>query len=471
MGGTQIAYQSALSLAKAIASKQISPVEIARATLDRQQALEPKLNSFVTITPELALNAATEAERAVMAGEHLKPLHGLPLSVKDVIPVKDIKLTLGSKAFANNMASFDAPVVERIKAAGGVIIGKTTCSEFGCKAVGDSPLSGITRNPWDTRKTSGGSSAGATASVAAGVTPFSVATDGGGSIRIPCSLTGLFGIKAQFARVPMHPPSAAPTLAHTGAIARSVRDAALLLSVESGFDLRDPFSVAAAVPDYLGACDRSPKGMRIAWSPTFGYAKPLPEVVAVAEQAANTFEELGCTVDLVEDVMGPDPVDLFSSEFYAGIGTRLKPILNSSRDLLDPAVAEILTSALNQTLEQYYSNVFRRYDLRDKIRLFFERYDLLLSPTLPVPAFDVAEDLPPQLDDSSRNVVSWVYYTYPFNLTGNPAASIPAGFTADGLPVGLQIVGPTNGETNIFQASGAFEEARPWADKRPPVDS
>lgn len=464
-----VAYAGALELKKAIAKRKISPVEVVEASLDRLAAVEPRLNSFVTITAEIALAAARAAEAKVMKRKKLGPLEGLPISVKDVIPVKGIKLTTGSRAMADNIAAIDAPVVERIKAAGACIVGKTTASEFGCKAVGNSPLTGATRNPWNLAKTSGGSSAGAVASVAAGVTPFAVATDGGGSIRIPCALTGLFGIKAQFARVPMYPVSAAPTLAHAGALARTVRDAALLLAVEAGHDRRDPFSVVEKVPDFLAACDQGAKGMRIAWSPTLGYAKADPEVVAIAEKAARSFADLGCHVEQVDKVFDQDPVDLFSSEFYAGIGTRLKPVLEKSRELLDPAVVQILSQALNQSLEQYYANVFRRYELREKARQFFETYDLLLSPTLPVAAFDVNLNVPPMLAASDRNVVSWVYYTYPFNLTGQPAASVPAGFTKDKLPVGLQLVARINREVDIFRAAAAFEEARPWAHKRPPI--
>ena len=239
-----------------------------------------------------------------MAGAELGALHGLPLSVKDLISMADVPWTFGSKPFAENIGPVDAPSVERARAAGACIIGKTTTSEFGCKDTGDSPLTGITRNPWNVAKTPGGSSAGAGASVAAGLTPFALGTDGGGSVRIPSSLCGLFGIKAQFSRVPLFPVPATPTLAHVGPLARTVRDAALLLGVISGHDRRDPFAVAGPVPDYLAACGQSVKGMRIAWSPTFGYARSDPEVLQITEQAARTFEQLGCTVDLVEAPLG-----------------------------------------------------------------------------------------------------------------------------------------------------------------------
>ena len=469
------AFKSALELSRAVASRQVSPVELMQATLARVERLNPGLNCFAAYAPEQALEAAKQAEHALMAGKPLGRLlgrlHGLPISVKDLIAVKDLKFSFGSRVMADNVATADAPSVERIRAAGACIIGKTTTSEFGCKAVGDSPLAGITRNPWDTTKTPGGSSAGAAASVAAGMTPFALGTDGGGSIRIPAALCGLFGIKAQFGRVPVYPVSATPTLAHVGPLARTVRDAALLLSVISGYDSRDPFSVAGPVPDYLGACDRPVKGMRIAWSRTLGYARPDPEVAQIAERAARVFTDLGCEVVEIDNVMDADPVDMWTSEFYAGVGVRLKKQLAEQRELLDPAVAEMLKDALAQSSEAYYTQVFRRYELRDKMRLFFEKFDLLLTPTLPCAAFDVGLNTPPQLP--GRNIVDWVYYTYPFNLTGQPAASIPAGCipavsvpassTLAGLPVGLQMVARSQCETDIFRAAAAFEAAQPWS--------
>jgi Asp-tRNA(Asn)/Glu-tRNA(Gln) amidotransferase A subunit family amidase len=364
-----------------------------------------------------------------------------------------------------NLVQDDAPSVERARAAGACVIGKTTTTEFGCKAGGgDSPLSGVTRNAWDTSKTTGGSSAGAATSVAAGVTPFALGTDGGGSIRIPASFCGVFGMKAQFGRVPVFPTSATPTLGHVAPMARSVRDAAMLLGVISGFDARDPASISEPVPDYLAACDAPVEAMRVAWSPTLGYAKPMPEVLEITNDAVRVFEDFGCSVELVEEVMD-DPVNLWNAEFYAGAGTRLKDALRNSPELLDPAVVEVLQGALRGTVEEYYSKVFARYELREKVRRFFESYDLLLTPTLPVPPFGAGVNVPLELPE--RSIVSWVYYTYPFNLTGNPAASINCGFTGDGLPVGLQMVTGTNRETDLLRAAAAFETACPWAQAAP----
>ena len=461
------AYTSAIELGRAIAKKEVSPVEVMKQCLQRMEALEPKLNCFVTPMPEQAMAAARQAEKVVLLGEALGVLHGIPISVKDLIAVGGVKLTFGSRAMAENVAGADAPSVERIKAAGACLIGKTTTTEFGCKGGGDSPLTGTTRNPWDLEKTPVGSSLGAASSVAAGITPFALGTDGGGSIRVPSSFSGVFGIKAQFGRVPVFPASATPTLAHVGPLARTVRDAALLLKVISGHDRRDPFSVAGPVPDFLGACELPVKGMRIAWSATLGYAKPTSEVVAITEAAVKIFEELGCDVELIDDFIGDNPFDMWVAEFYAGVGTRLRSVLRDTPQLLDPAVVGVLGPALEQTLDAYYTKVFRRYDYREKIRSRFESIDLLLSPTAPVPAFEVGVDIPPQLTES--NIVSWQYYTYPFNLTGQPAASIPVGFTTAGLPVGLQMVARINHETDIFRAAAALESARPWAHLTPPA--
>ncbi len=459
------AYRSALELTRMIKEREISPLELTEDVLRRQEALEPEINAFVTRTPEIALAAAKQAEKAVMAGAELGLLHGLPLSVKDLISMQGVPWTSGSKPFANNIGTVDAPAVARARTAGACIIGKSTTSEFGCKGTGDSPLTGVTRNPWNLDKTPGGSSAGAGASVAAGLTPFALGTDGGGSIRIPSSLCGLFGIKAQFSRVPLFPIPATPTLAHVGPLVRSVRDAALLLSAISGHDARDPFAVAGPVPDYLGACGQSVAGMKIAWSPTFGYARSDPEILEISENAARSFEQLGCHVEEVAAPFGDEPLDIWMAEFYGGVGTKLNDLLADSPEQLDPAVVEMLSGAHDQTIEEYFTKVFARYAFRETVRQFFDGYDLLLSPVLPVAAFDTGLNVPPGWED--RNPVSWVYYTYPFNVTGQPAASIPAGFTKAGLPVGLQMVARINSETDIFRAAAAFEEAFPWADKKP----
>ena len=464
-GRTDLTYRDATDVARLIAAGEVSAVEVLEASLARLEATEPQINAFVAV---LAAEARRDAEAADLRHKHgdpLGPLHGVPVSVKDLIAVGGAPFTLGSRSMAHNVAPADAASIERLRHAGAIIIGKTTTSEYGCKAVGDSPLTGSTLNPWDLSKTAGGSSAGAAASIAAGVTAIGVGTDGGGSIRIPAALTGLVGVKPQFGRVPVYPTAATPTLAHVCPMARTVRDAALLLTALAGYDARDPFSVPLPVPDLLAACERDPRPLRMAWSPAFGYAPVDPEVRAIAEHAARTFADLGCAVDEIEAPFGADPADLWTAEFYAGIGTRLGPVLRERPGTLDPEVADIVERATAVRAEDYYRAVFQRYEFRERVRRFFETYDLLLSPTLPVSGVDAGVAVPPAL--AGRNIVTWVCYTYPFNLTGQPAASVPAGFTAAGLPVGLQIVARPYGEEDVFAAAAAFESARPWAARRP----
>lgn len=462
---TDLAFMPATGLLSLVRRKAVSPVEISKAALARAEASQASINAFVTLTPDLALSAAREAERAIMAGEDPGLLAGLPLSVKDLTAVAGVKLTFGSRAFAGNVADADSPAVDRARAQGGVIIGKSTTTELGCKASSTSPLTGATRNPWNLACTTGGSSAGAAASVAAGITPFALATDGGGSIRIPGSLCGLFGIKAQFGRVPVYPVAATPTLAHVGPLARTVRDAALLLQAVSGFDARDAHAVASPVPDYLAACEQAPNGLRIAWSPTLGYVQPDPEVVDICRGAVAAIECLGCPVEEMAHVFD-DPAPMWFAEFFGGVGSRLKKVLQETPELLDPAVRRMLEPALGQPIDVYFARLFERYAFRQQVRQLFERFDLLVTPTLPTAAFPVERDAPET--SKAHDPVSWVGYTYPFNLTGQPAATIPCGFTRAGLPVGLHIVAPAHRETDIFRLAAAFEQARPWADKRPP---
>jgi Asp-tRNA(Asn)/Glu-tRNA(Gln) amidotransferase A subunit family amidase len=465
----QFAYLTAAELRRLVVSKEASAVEIVQSALDRLDRLQPTLNAFVGTTPELALEAARRADAVVAGGGTPPPLLGVPISVKDLIDLAGVPTRFGSRTTPATPAAADAPSVERIKAAGACILGKTTTTEFGCKAGGgDSPLTGITRNPWNPAKSPGGSSAGAAASVAAGITPVALGTDGGGSCRIPAALCGLVGVKAQYGRVPVFPASATPSLGHVGALARTVTDAAGLLQVLSGFDARDPAGVAEPVPDFVGACRQGAAGLRVAWSPTLGYA-PVPdeEVLALATGAVRALEAAGCVVETVEQVFEEDPIELWNAEFYAGVGLKLRAAMEGARDELDPAVVGLLENAMHgQTLEQYFAKVFQRFGLREDFRRLLEPYDVLITPTLPVAELDAGVDVPAGLED--RNPVSWVYYTYPFNLTGNPAASVPCGFTRAGMPVGLQIVARTLREVDLFRVAGALEEALPSAG-RPPL--
>ena len=458
------AFKTAEALVAEVQAGHVAPSDIAQSTLDDIEALNGSLNCFASLNPDDVMAQALALDDRLAKGEDLGPLAGLPVSVKDLLVAKGHPTTSGSITMRDNVVDLDAPVVERLRAAGAVMLGKTTTSEFGSKAVGDSPLTGITRNPWDTTKTPGGSSCGAAALVASGITPVAIGTDGGGSLRIPASLTGLVGFKGHFGRVPAYPVASVPTLAHIGPLSRRVRDAALMMSVISGFDERDAFSIAGPKPDYLGACDRQSKGLRVAYSPTLGYANTDPQVVKTVETALGRLEMAGCDIDVVEHVFD-DPVEIWKAEFYGGVGTRLKTTMETRRDDLDPAVANALEGVYSLSMTDYYERVFERFQFRDIVRAFFGKYDILATPTLPVAAFDVGLNVPPGHED--RDAISWVYYCYPFNLTGQPAMSINAGFNDDGLPVGLQLVARPLAEETLFSLAAAFEEHDPEPDRRP----
>lgn len=441
-----------------ISAREVSPVELTRAALDAALETQDTLNAFSCILEESAMCAAREIERKVMAGEGAGTLLGLPISVKDLIAVAGAPLCFGSKAMADNTSSVNAPSVQRVLDAGAIIIGKTTTSEFGCKPVGDSPLSGITRNPWDTKFTPGGSSAGAAASVAAGVTPFALGTDGGGSIRIPAAFCGLTGLKAQFGRIPVWPASSTPTLAHVGPLAKNSADIALLFSAIAGYDERDPFSVAGDPPNLMLAVNGGISNLRIAWSSTLGYADPDPGVVSVLKDVVSRLERDGADIQEVDGVFSFDPDEIWTSEFYAGVGTKLRDVLETRRDLLDPSVASALDVAIGQEMYGYYRKVFDRYALRDHAVDFFSKFDILLSPVTPVTSLLAGMDMPEHLTD--RNLVTWAYFTYPFNLTGQPAASVCGGFDESGLPVGIQVVGRALSEFNVMRVVSHIEKVR-----------
>ena len=463
----ETAFRPALEIVDEIKSGHAAPSDIARATLDHVQEVDPVLNAFTHLDPDTVMAEAKVLDDRLAAGEDLGPLGGLPIPIKDLIAVKDMPLEFGSRTMRGNISVLDAPSVERLRAAGAVILGKTTTSEFGCKGTTEGPHSGITRNPWDTVKTTGGSSGGAAALAAAGVSPVTIGTDGGGSVRIPASFCGLFTIKAQFGRVPIHPVSATHSLAHVGPLSRSVRDAALVLSVIAGPDSRDHTSMMGPPPDFLAACDREPGPLRVVYSPTFGYAKPDPDVTKIAAAATGRLAEAGCEVDVVDELF-PDPVNIWASEFYAGVATRLKDALETRPEDLDPVVLRLMDWVTGLDLATYYSAVFDRFSLRERVRGIFEKYDIIASPTLPVPAFDVGLEVPPGYED--RTAVDWVYYTYPFNLTGHPAVSINAGFTDEDLPVGLQLVGKPLAEETLFSLSAAFEALTPGPVRRPGLE-
>ena len=468
MANDDLCWMSAADLAAGISRKKISPVEVVDAVLARIEKLE-RLNAYVTVDADSARKAAKAAERAVMKkGARLGLLHGVPFSVKDLVITKGVRTTFGTPLYKDHVPTEDAPMVERLKAAGAIMIGKTNTPTFGWIGATHNLLFGATRNPWNLERTPGGSSGGASAAVAAGLGPLAIGTDGGGSIRIPSSFAGIFGLKPSFGRIPTYPARAAWSLSHIGPMTRTVKDAALMMNACAGPDERDVYSLPAAPVDYVRALKGSLRGLRVAYSDSLGYAKILDsEVREATAKAARAFREFGCRVEEVNPGW-PSPFEAWRPIFAGGIATRMAPYLGE-RDKIDAGLLRIIDETLKASPTVYVQAWFDRLAWWQHPRQFFAKYDLLLTPTLACPAFKVGLDNATEIAGKPVPELAWTPFTYPFNLTGQPASSVPCGFTADGLPIGLQIVGRRFDDVTVLRASAAFEAARPWAHKRPPL--
>jgi aspartyl-tRNA(Asn)/glutamyl-tRNA(Gln) amidotransferase subunit A len=470
MADTRLVWLSATELARLIRTKKVSPVEVVGAVLDRIAALNPRLNAFVTLTDESARREAKAAERAVMKrGARLGPLHGVPFSVKDLVITRGVRTTFGTPLFRDNVPTEDAPIVERLRAAGGIMLGKTNTPAFGWIGATHNLVFGITRNPWNLERTPGGSSGGASAAAAAGLGPIHVGTDGGGSIRIPASCAGIFGHKPSYGRIPTYPVSGAWSLSHVGPMTRTVADAALVLTVTAGPDERDQYSLPGPRVDYVKALRGSLKGLRVAYAADLGFADAVdPEVRAVCAKATGAFRELGCRVETVKPGW-PSPRDPWGEIFCGGIAARMAPFLDRRTDI-EPGLYRLIETALKNPPTTYVQAWFDRLAWWQHPRALFEKYDLLLTPTIACAPFPVGLDNPTEIAGTPVEPYAWIPFTYPFNMTGQPASSVPCGFTKDGLPIGLQIVGRRFDDVTVLRASAVFERARPWAQHRPPLD-
>ncbi|MBI4187147.1 MAG: amidase [Chloroflexi bacterium] len=466
MDDTEICRMPAAEMAGAIRDRRLSPVEAVSAVLRRIERLNPRVNAYCTLAAESAMEQAREAEAVVMRGEKVGPLHGVPVSVKDLVFTRGLRTTGGSRIYEDFVPDRDAIVVERLKAAGAIVLGKTNTPEFGWVAITDNPLFGKTRNPWNLELTPGGSSGGAAAAVALGMGPLAIGTDGGGSIRIPSSFCGVFGFKPSFGRVPQYPGFTEwGTLSHTGTITRTVEDAALAMEVIAGRDDRDRFSLPERRLRYLAFLGGDLKGLKAAWSRDLGYAAVDPRVVKAAEAAAKAFASLGCTVEAASpQARSPE------SAFSTIVASRLATFLRDRLAEVGPALARFIGRNKDRSAAEYVTACFEEMRYWDEIRPFFERYDLLLTPTVAVPPFQLGEYGPREIAGSRVSPLGWMAFTYPFNITGQPAASVPCGWTDDGLPVGLQIVGRRFDDVTVLKAAAAFEEACPWADRWPALD-
>ena len=468
MDATDLGFTSANELAQLIRRRSLSPVEITRTVLERIERLNHQLGAYVMVHAERGLGEARAAEQAVMAGEPLGPLHGVPISIKDNLWTSGERTTYGSRLLAEFVAPQDAPSVARLRAAGAVLVGRTNLPEFAWRGSTDNRLFGESRNPWDLTRTPGGSTGGGAAAVAAGLGPLALGSDGAGSIRIPASFCGLVGFKPTFGRVPMYPAAGGNELvAHVCPLARTVRDVGLMMSAIARHDPRDPFALPDDGVDYRAACDESlaRTPLRIAWSADLGFAPVERETREIAETAARAFTEIGVTVDEATPDLG-DPSSILRI-LYGGAQAGAHAARSAEQKAqMDPDLVAYAEASAGLSVVEYVRAVGARQAMVDALRRFFERYDLLLTPTLCLPAFPLGVVGPSEVAGRKVTHLGWTL-CYPFNYSGQPAVSVPAGWTASGLPVGLQIVGRRLEDALVLRAAATFEALRPWADRRP----
>jgi aspartyl-tRNA(Asn)/glutamyl-tRNA(Gln) amidotransferase subunit A len=459
---TDLADCSATDLLQLYRSRQASPVEATRAVLARIDQLNPLLNAFCHLAPEEALAAARASEARWREGRPMGVLDGVPTSIKDLILTKGWPTLRGSRTVdATQPWDVDAPATARLREAGAVLLGKTTTPEFGCKGETNSPLTGISRNPWDPSKTPGGSSGGTAAAVAAGMGPLSVGTDGAGSVRIPAAFCGNFGLKPSFGRVPAYPLSPMGTVAHLGPHTMSVRDAALMMNVLKAPDARDWTSLPADDTDYLAGLDDGIRGLKIAYSPALGFAKGIhPEVSAAVQTAVQQLQDAGAIVEQVDPGID-DPLPITIGLWFAGAWAIWNTLSAEQQALADPDFASEAEQGSKYGVLDLHRLTLARGALGSHMRQFMQRYDLLVTAAVAVPAFDARP--PASVPMTPESMLGWTPFSYPFNLTQQPACTIPCGLTKSGLPIGLQFVGPMFGDALVLRAARAYEHIRPIA--------
>ena len=462
----QLNWLPAQALAKGFSAKKFSPLEATRACLAQIAAHDGTLNamSHMDETTTLAMAKASTARWA--KSKALSPLDGVPVLIKEIVLVKGWPTRRGSRTVdARGPWEHDAPCVARLREAGCVFLGETTTPEFGWKGVTDSPLSGITRNPWNTATTPGGSSGGSSAGLAAGYGPLAIGTDGGGSIRIPAGFTGTFGLKPSFGRVPAWPLSPFGTVAHVGPMTRTVADAALMLDAISRPDNRDWHSLPYDGAGYTRNLKQGIKGLRVAYSPNLGYINVDPEIARRVDEAVKVLKQLGAKVTKIDPGF-KDPVDCFRVLWWAGANFALGSLPSGKIELLEPALADVIEQGSGFSSRDIFEANRQRGALGTQMRLFMEDYDVLVTPTLPIPAFEAGK-LQPADPDNSGKWVNWTPFTYPFNLTQQPAASIGCGFTSDGLPAGLQVIGRMFDDRTVLRVCAAYERETEFSLQRP----
>lgn len=479
MRDDDIAWSSAVELVDAYRTHKLSPVEVTRTILDRIDELNPRLNCFCIVDHDRAMRDARASEARWMANAPLGLVDGVPASIKDLILTRGWPTLKGSRTVdPAGPWDTDAPATARLRESGAVLLGKTTTPEFGWRGSTDSPLGGITRNPWNLETTPGGSSGGASAAIAAGLGPLAVGTDGGGSVRIPAAFTGTVGLKAHFGRVPAYPSSPMGSVAHIGPHARSVADCALLLRVIAQPDARDWQSLPPTTHDWshdvrVGARDHGIRGLRIAYSPRLGYVQYVdPRIEAAVAQAARQFRELGAVVEEVDPPL-PDSADAFRVHWFSSARQFLLRLPPEQFALLDPGLQDVVRDAARYTLADFLDAQALRAQMAISMAAFHERFDLLLTPATSVPPFGVglvAAQAPQGVDiGAASDWTWWTPFSYPFNLTQQPALVQGCGFTEDGLPLALQLVAPNHREDLCLRAASAYEASTLWDQRRPPI--
>jgi aspartyl-tRNA(Asn)/glutamyl-tRNA(Gln) amidotransferase subunit A len=462
----EIAFLTAVEAREAFRSKRLSPVELTQAVLEQIDQHNQRYNAYCLVDAASAIAQARASEERWMRGEPLGVLDGIPTAIKDLILTRGWPTLRGSFAI-NPQQDWrdDDPSVAWLRRSGAVLLGKTTTCELGWKGVTDSPLTGITRNPWDESLTSGGSSGGSAVAVVLGMTTLALGTDGGGSTRIPASFCGCVGLKPTFGRVPVWPTNPFGTLRHTCPMARTVEDLALMMDVIARPDARDWYALPDDGMNYSQALAGGVKGLRVAYIPQFGSVQVDSEVAAAVRGAAKAFEDLGAHVEEL-DAPFDYPLDLMATLWYTGAAQVVSSYGPEARAKMDPGLLEIAAEGSSYSLKSYLEVTMQRANLGVKQSQFHERFDLLLTPTLPLPAFEAGHEVPQGWPE--RRWQTWTPFTYPFNLTQQPAISVPCGMATSSLPIGLQLVGAKYRDALVLRAAYAYESSSS-RHRRPPV--
>jgi len=466
MSADELCFMPATEMARRIAARELSPVTVMDAVLSRAEAMDKSLNLFALPLFGEARDAARAAETAVMRGDALGALHGVPITVKDNVAVAGLRITNGSAAFMDTIAPADAAVVARIKAAGAIIIGKTNLPEFAHKVLTDSPVFGVTRSPWSADHTPGGSSGGASAALASGVAPLAVGTDGGGSIRCPSSCCGLVGLKATLGRIPMEAPDGFNAYFFVGPMARGAADARLLMSVMAGTLTIDPYAIAAPpLPAALSANNADVSGLKIGWVEHFGRYRTDPQVGRLTAASVKSLESEGAIVGELSEPAFDDVFDTYTVIASAAHAARYGALTERWAERMTPSMLDSIEKGRKWSATDLVRAGDRRTQLFRAVQALFDRFDIIATPTMIAP--------PKPLDAggsiATEMYAEWAAPLYPFNLTGHPAISVPAGFTENGLPVGLQLVGPWYAEERLLGVASRLEAIHAWHERRPPI--